>query len=360
MSFLSRRADARAFGGFVSALKGFERKFRHRRFLKGDTEIAEGYKAVLDLISVGLDCYVYNSPYEPRFISLVSPERKIGGDNADALYFFAPISPDRTYTIRGTVGRTAYIGFTVYGGKTPKKFHIVGNFSTPDVVIEKDGSFTLILGPGAEGPNAVPTDNTANCVIIRRYFTDKQEMTEEPGIQDISTDAPIPEKPLLHTSESVGTTMRNFEQFLRGWFRILPMIMPPIPKVFNKMTPPRPASTDTGHWSTPDNIHSMGFYRLRDNEALIIKGRSPKCTYWSVHLWNPYLQTYDYQRCSCALSGADVRLEDDGSWELVAAKKNPGRPNWIDTAGHNRGMVYFRWLQAEETPEKPECRIVDI
>jgi hypothetical protein len=355
---LKRRADAEAFDDLLSLLRSYERKFRWRRLLTRDNELAEGYSAMLDLLAVGLDCYIHNSPDDPQFVKLVSPIRKIGGDNADALYYFAPLNPGRGYRVTGTMGSAVYLAFTVYGGQTPRKFHIVSNISTPHLKINEDGTFELHISAGAstEQTNTLCTDATANCVIVRRYYLDKTGMNEDPGMQFITPDDPSGVPPML-TGDEMGKRIRSLEQFLRGWFGISPVPLPPIPPAYNRMTPPRQASADTGHWSTPDNMHSFGFFKVKDDEALMIEGRSPECLYWSVHLWNPYLQTYDYAHHRCALNSAEVQLKEDGSWELLISHRNPGHPNWISTTGHPRGFVYFRWLKSESIPEKLKTSI---
>lgn len=361
MSGLTRRADAKAFRDLLGVLQSYERKFRWRRLLTRDNELAEGYSAMLDLLAVGLDCYIHNSADAPRFVRLVSPIRKIGGDNADALYYFAPLNPAAGYKIKGTLGSAAYLAFTTYGGATPKKFHIVSNISTPALKLDGAGSFELEIAPDGsrEGDNTLRTDGSTNCVIVRRYYLDKAAMENDPGVQSIEPKQPAVAPPLL-TGDEMGRRIRNLEQFLRGWFKITPIPLPPIPPAYNKMSPPRQASADTGHWSTPDNIHSFGFFKVADDEALVIEGRSPECLYWSVHLWNPYLQTYDYAHHPCALNSAEVQLRDDGSWELLVSHRDPGHPNWISTTGHPRGFVYFRWLKAERMPDKLKTSVRKI
>ncbi len=358
---LTRRADAKAFDDLLSLLRSYERKFRWRRLLTRDNELAEGYSAMLDLLAVGLDCYIHNSPDEPSFVKLLSPIRKIGGDNADALYYFAPLNPGRGYEVRGTMGSAAYLAFTTYGGDTPKKFHIVSNTSTPGLKVDEDGRFELRISANASDSNgnAIRTDTTTNCVIVRRYYLDKSAMSSDPGEQTIVPDD-SPPTPGLLSGDEMGRRIRNLEQFLRGWFKLTPIPLPPIPPAYNRMSPPRQASADTGHWSTPDNIHSFGFFRVADDEGLVIRGRSPECLYWSVHLWNPYLQTYDYAHHPCAMSGSDVELEPDGSWELLISHRDPGHRNWISTTGHPRGFVYFRWLKSESPPEKLHTQLRNL
>ncbi len=351
------RPDSKAFHELLDVLRAYEKKFLRRRFLRGDTELAEGYRAMLDLLATGLDCYVHNSPERPRFVSLVSPVRKIGGDNADALYYFAPIAPGRGYRIRGTMGGAVYLGFTIYGGEDAKKFHIVSNASTPEVQIAPDGSFELRITPRSSGArNDLRTDGSASCIVLRRYYLDDAEMAQRPGQQSIEPDD-APSTPGLLTGVEMERQLRLLTSFLEGWFRFIPMPMPPIPFAYNRLVPPRQASSDTGHWSTPDNMHSFGFYLLKENQALYIRGRSPECLYWSVHLWSPYLQTYDYVNHPCAMNSEAVKLSPDGSFELCIAHRDPGHDNWISTTGRPRGFVYFRWLKAKGVPAKLETRV---
>jgi len=358
---LRRRPDSRAFHELLATLRAYERKFLWRRFLRGDNELAEGYKATLDLLSLALDCYLDDAPERPRFVQIVSPWRKLGGDNADALYYFAPLSPGKRYRVRGTAGRTVYVGFTIYGGAEPDRFHIVSNLASPDLEVAPDGSFevTVSADPRPEDPNVLRTDATANCLMVRRYFLDKQGMRDEPGVQIIEADeeAPIPAN---LTAEEMARRIRSITAFLRGWFRLVPVPMPPVPMAYNRMGKPRQASADTGHWSTPDNHHAFGFYRLKPDEVLYVRGRAPECIYWSVHLWNPFLQTYDYVHHRSALNSSEVELDDQRRFELAIAHRDFGHPNFVDTTGKERGFVYFRFLKAQNAPEPLQTEVRKI
>ena len=48
--------------------------------------------------------------------------------------------------------------------------------------------------------------------------------------------------------------------------------------------------------------------------------------------------------------------EDDGSWRLVVAGRDPGHPNWISTAGHDGAAIWFRWFLPEVTPSAAHHR----
>ena len=69
------------------------------------------------------------------------------------------------------------------------------------------------------------------------------------------------------------------------------------------------------------------------------------------------------QTCACvdivriALNHAEVTPEPDGSVRLVLAHRDPGHPNWLETAGHRRGTMCLRWVGAKVHPD-PATRVV--
>ena len=128
----------------------------------------------------------------------------------------------------------------------------------------------------------------------------------------------------------------------------------------NTIAEPYPVPAKTYGWAAGDAAYAMGSFDLDDNQALVIRGRSPACAFWNVCLWNPFLHTYNYDYETVTLNGAQVAYEPDGSWEIVIAGSNPGRPNWVSTAGHRRGRIWFRWFLPESTPERPEVKVVSL
>ena len=103
----------------------------------------------------------------------------------------------------------------------------------------------------------------------------------------------------------------------------------------------------------------MGSYQLQDDQALVIRGRSPECAFWNLCLWNPFLHTYNYDYERVTINGAQVHYEADGSWVIVISS-DPGHPNWVSTAGHHRGRIWFRWFLPDETPEQPDVELVPV
>lgn len=103
-----------------------------------------------------------------------------------------------------------------------------------------------------------------------------------------------------------------------------------------------------------------GPFDLADDEALVVRGRSPGCAFWNLCLWNPLLHTYNYDRGRVTINGDQVVYEPDGSWTVVISGRDPRHPNWVDTQGHSSGRIWLRWFLPESTPAPLECRVVPV
>jgi hypothetical protein len=128
----------------------------------------------------------------------------------------------------------------------------------------------------------------------------------------------------------------------------------------NSVDEPYPVPTTTFGWAAGDAAYAMGSFDLGDDDALVIEGRSPECAFWNLCLWNQFLHTYNYDYERVTINGGQVAYESDGSWRIVVAHRDPGQPNWLSTAGHPRGRLWFRWFLPEATPERPRTSVIRL
>ena len=77
----------------------------------------------------------------------------------------------------------------------------------------------------------------------------------------------------------------------------------------NAIDPPYPVPTTTFGWAAGDAAYAMGAFELDDDEALVIRGRSPDCVFWNMCLWNRLLHTYNYDYERVTINGAQVHYE---------------------------------------------------
>jgi hypothetical protein len=92
---------------------------------------------------------VWADATRPRFVDIVGPYKKWGGDNVDAFYQYAPIDPTRTYRVRGRKGDAVYFSLSVYGGPDDGRYseRIVGTVNDRMLEVAADGRFEITLSP---------------------------------------------------------------------------------------------------------------------------------------------------------------------------------------------------------------------
>jgi hypothetical protein len=324
------------------------------RFLDAadDVTVLEGYRWAFSILQVALDCFVWADTGRPRFVEIVGPYKKWGGDNPDAFYRYAPIDPSRTYRVRGRRGDAVYLSMTVYGGPNDGRYseRIVGTVNDRQLAFGADGSFEFMVGPDPDA--AVVLQPDAVCAITRDYMVD-------PGSgrpTEWSIEALDPPRGFRDDDADLARRFRA----ARTWVRDQAQIVPIPPGEPNTVDPPYPVPQQTFGWAAGDAAYAMGRFELGDDQALELRGRSPECAFWNLCLWNPFLHTFNYDYERVAINGGQVVYSDDGSWTIVVAPRDPGRPNWVSTAGHPRGLLWFRWFLPDRTPGPIDVRVVAL
>jgi hypothetical protein len=349
-----------AFRELLDCLRDAEATFLEGpRAVPDETGAVDGYRHLTHLLGYAFELYLESDPLRPSFTPLASPTRKILGDNVDSLYHFAAIDGRLSYRIRGVRGNEVYLAFCVYGGKPDGEWseRVVTNVSQRDIAFAPDGGFEIVLSPQPVPGSAatwVPLEADAVCVISREYFEDRR--VARPARFSIEVAGTV--RPPSPTSDiEFARRLRAVATFLRETTSFAPI--PPLPEA-NVLLPPMPWSPTVRGWGTPDNIYALGQFQLAPGEALVVEGRSPRCTYWGVQLWNRYMQSLEYRYHRVSINGAQARLERDGSFRIVISERDPGHPNWLHTAGRAGGLFFCRWLQADELPPHPSTRVIQL
>ncbi len=71
------------------------------------------------------------------------------------------------------------------------------------------------------------------------------------------------------------------------------------------------------------------------------------------------MESLDYRYHTIDVNHHGAVPHDDGSVRLVITHRDPGLPNWLDTAGHSRGTMCLRWIRADHHPD-PVTRVIPI
>lgn len=319
--------------------------------------LLESHKWLLSIVQVAADVHLWSDSARPRLVEIVGPYKKWGGDNADAFYCYAPVDPSRTYRVTLHPGDAVYMSLTVYGGPNDGRYstRIVGSVNSHEAERDAEGTIHVVLSaerPVEPGVSWIRLEPDAVAAITRDYLEDPKHGRRASW----HVEAEDPPDTFRQGDADLARRFRAMTTWVREQASIVPIPLGPP----NAIDPPYPVPTTTFGWAAGDAAYAMGAFELAEDEALVLRGRSPDCAFWNMCLWNPLLHTYNYDYEPVTINGAQARYEDDGSWIIVVSARRPAHPNWVSTAGHRRGRIWFRWFLPAETPEQPQVEVLPV
>ncbi|HEX3707002.1 MAG TPA: hypothetical protein VHV76_10260 [Mycobacteriales bacterium] len=362
-------ADSRiAFGELLETLQEVGTRFAGDEWMvTAPDDVAEGLRSILHLLATGMETQFEDDPGHPVFHEIVTPWRKVLGDNPDARYHDVAVHPAGTYQVRGRIGGAIYVSFTVEAGAAdggmPER--TAGVLNDSDFDVAEDGWFGITIGGPPQERGWLPLPDDASRITVRHYW-ERMALPAVPpapslGLTIELIDGEVPERPVPPSDAVVAASIRRMATFVRS--RTLESIPPPgsgdpppfVSRVPNEFAPPVPPGDHA--LAAADAAYSMAPYFLNPDEALVMKVRWPKCRYGGVALWNRQLQTFDYLRGVVSLNRTQAFTDEDGTTTVVIAHRDPGVPNWLTTEGRPFGLVFWRFLLAEG-PIEPISAVV--
>ena len=102
-------------------------------------------------------------------------------------------------------------------------------------------------------------------------------------------------------------------------------------------------------------------FDLEEDEALLIRFTPPMgLAYWGFCLLNRWYENLDYRYFNVHTNNYRASAGENGEVQLIISQKDPGLPNWIDTAGHRQGTMLFRWTRPAPRTELPEISVETV
>ncbi|HME72059.1 MAG TPA: hypothetical protein VKM54_19650 [Myxococcota bacterium] len=315
---------------------------------------AEGFRHLLRFFVAGhLLCVEHADPDVPRFARMVDPAWQWGLDMPDCLYLFAALRGDAVYRVWGSRGTAKHVDFQVNWGHFAlgdiAAWGTVSSASDLELDFAADGAFELWLGGPARPRNWLPFAPNAEFLLVRQYFADWER--ERPGdfaIERVGgAGAPPPAR-----SDQIAARLERLVTWLdRGgalWERMSRGLVEGMAP--NSLLVTRPEDSDQ-RAGLRGQAYGIGNFHCATDEAVIVRFDPPRCRHWSVSLANWWWESLDFGSRQTSLNAHQARLDADGAFRGVIAHVDPGIPNWLDTAGHERGTLAIRFLLADEAPK---------
>ena len=337
------------------------------RNLHSEQDVAASHRALMHIIEASLVGYFEQDASNPDFRRIVTPGRKLTGDNSDAIYFDAPLSPQHSYVINGSMQGAVYFSLTIEEGAAEGHMakKTAGVINDADLEIDSNGNFTVYLGGEPRPGNWLPLSEGASRVTTRHYFEHPEPAAMDPRLEPrmriecLSRDtAPAPP-----SDSSIAAGIRRVSNAVRSRTLEMPMLASGELPNFMSITPnefPTPQTPGDFGLAAFDAHYSMAPFFIGDDEALVITGRWPECRFGNVCLWNRFQQTLDYTTRPVSLNREQTTLQQDGSFRMILAHQDPGLPNWLDTEGNPFGLVFWRFFLVQREAETPQARVVKL
>ena len=330
----------------VSRIEGDPDPLNDRELADGNLYVMRMLTAVTQSTTLTLD------PDHPSFLAMLDGVRFVGAAGPDIDYDVAAVRPDSLYSISGERGEATYVGITVYAGAGAGGASAVVASVDVDDIIAADGTFVWEFShPGAAR------------VIVRQYFHDRGEQSRgswsiarvDAGVVEAVTDAATDARaPRLMGSAEMSARVANAAKSLR-WNAQLNQLWTPERREFPNQFVRQTCDDIVAAIPNPDVIYSFTWWKLAEDEVVVVDFVPPTTDYWALQLCDRWYQCFPDRQSN--INNREVVVNAEGSVRIVVSDGDPGMPNWLDTSGHRIGVMFFRWLHAD-IAEQPVCRVV--
>ena len=356
-SLRDRVLSGEAWSEFCRALEAVGRLVQDARVPDDPLDRTEGYRFLMRLVRYGFESFLeFNDPLHPELHRGSHETIKIIHENPDNLYLGARVDGRHSYRVYGALGTARWTSFNIHAGAFGAGGRGTAHaLDARELVLAADRRFELFLGGERRGANWLPLPPDAGSLIVRQTFADRaSERPSQLAIERLEANG----RPAPLAPEKVGFALAATPALMRALVEMALSWSGDLAKHTNRFTEVMPAAAAI--FRDPDIQFHVAYFELAPDEALVVEARPPACDYWMFVLSNHWLETLDYTRHRITLNNHGAALEPDGSVKIVVAGRDPGHPNWLDTAGHARGTIGVRWVGKGVPEVIPSARVVPL
>jgi hypothetical protein len=305
--------------------------------------------------------YAYSASFSadaryPDFGPVFNKVHNFWATNPDDTYTTTPVEGGGVYRISGFRGSVRIVKFSLGGGRMfpygegRKPGAILVDYDIDGLKIGDDGSFDVLLSaerPAGYGGDwwALPAE--ATYILIRQIAYDWiQEVDGRFTIDRLDTPAIKPRASGDHTRAQLAKIpawVENWTNFMFDFYQNMYHSKALVNKAIVQ------GFDDLGGITTQQYVE--GLFDLAPGEALIWETEIPKrCRYWSIQLIDMAWCAIDHMNRQGCLNAHTSHTDSDGKLRYVISAADPGVPNWLDTAGYRRGVMFGRWMESDSAP----------
>lgn len=311
---------------------------------------------ILEALSVSSVGALGSDGDHPVFLPGIGHFFNVGQPNSDTIYRMTPITPGGSYRLRGNAGS---LNISVIGQIGPGPVDLGEDSDHPgatrnylelsSVKTDSQGNFDILLSP--EKPENFagewwPLHPKTYRLMLRQVSSDWKNQ-KDPSIAIERIDIPAERnRPSVEQLETKLRRLPHATAFMATMF------VDHVEKLRQQGYTNKLKILDVSQTGGLDGqFYYEGAYDLKDNEALILEAKHPKhCDYRSILLTNEIYQTIDWYNNQSSLNQSQAKTDSDGVLRIVISAQDPSIPNWLDTAGHSKGLIQGRWTNCNSQP----------
>ena len=332
----------------VDAIAEAEKLVREAPFIDGEADLLEGLQYLAGGIAACTHIAFDYDRDHPFLQSGTGPFTKMGLDNPDTLYFGTRVLAGQEYVVTGRRGSTTDLSFQLLGGEYTDR-------NVPDSETAFDDRKLDIAADGSFEWRFTPATNAQ--LVIREVYHDWAAQrgyvaiarTDTAGTAPPPLTAELIEKRWAVAGKQLVQRVKTWLQFPQWFYTNLPV---------NTMVAPR---LTPGGLAT--QYSSAGHFDLTPEQALVITVPVSDAPYFGFQLGSLWYISLDYINHQTSLNGTQAQADPDGKIRIVVADRNPGVTNWVETTGHRKGFLQFRWQRVSRAlteADGPTVELVDV
>ncbi|MBV9995389.1 MAG: DUF1214 domain-containing protein [Caulobacteraceae bacterium] len=323
---------------------------------------ADGFRFLTQNLSqaFGLALETKDAAY-PAFHAFCGPARKLGSDNADAVYLQAWIDGRFVYRISGDKGSARFWNLTIQGHRPDGALHEPfgdtpqANLFGHQLNTDWDGGFELYVGGAPQGRNWLPTTPESRKIFFRQFFDSWDEEPARIRIERVGMDTPRPIptpaamiEAMAWAGRFVGDVVSYWPDFIWGKGQLID------PESRNRFNAANLAASAASAEAGVEDAKRGRFltqmrWSLQPDEALIIEFDDPR-SFWMLTNEAVFGNSLDYLYRHVSFTPSRTLVDADGRIRLVMTHKDPGYANWIETQGYRAGVLTYRNMELMAAP----------
>jgi hypothetical protein len=287
-------------------------------------------------------------PNHPVFLPSAGYYTMYGSPNPDTIYRSALIDDSGHYLITGRRGSAPDVTIMPFGAPTSNGLETFAPFDVSALAMNDDGTFDVVLSQ--ERPqntrNWWRLESGMRSLMLRSVSSDWAAHVDpmlaivrldiDPRRERIATDA---------FRKHVSLFPIVVEAMIKSGIKR-------VDKLRSEDIVNRVVSVDyTGDGGLSNQWYQEGCFTLAGDEALVIEvGLLDECRGFSLSLTDAFFSTLDWANAQSSLNHRQAVVDPDGILRIIVSSRDPGVQNWLDTIGHQFGVLQFRWSGGREAP----------